>query len=344
MKTITRNISFTFAVLILGFFVVSRTTAPYGTSVLAQKGKETTTTVADNRYGRGGTHEITTDEKLKIINEVWKDQAGNVRERHSVDQTDLDNLEQWAFYKFDATQGKYVLVTFFAAEAEKKHYPRQWSLSGRGVYIALLDREGVQEKIEEIEKQFAKDGTIPNLSKETAKPEEKPKQETFIDTNVEQPTLPDRQVVREGKIDTCLIGTWRSESVVRPSRSGGSGIRMTVKSDGELAIDYTGMQDVKSNTILDLWSGSATGHISTNNSLITVVSVEKSAVTFKVTLNSNPPYTKTGPDPGLGGVFEDGGKVYKLNYTCDDTSLIIKAMLQDYNVDTFTFKREKKTP
>jgi hypothetical protein len=39
----------------------------------AREPELTTTTVADNRYGEGGTKETTSDEKFKAHYEVWKE-------------------------------------------------------------------------------------------------------------------------------------------------------------------------------------------------------------------------------------------------------------------------------
>jgi len=91
------------------------------------------------------------------------------------------------------------------------------------------------------------------------------------------------------------------------------------------------------------WSGSATGHLTTNNGLVTVSSVEKSALTNTLTYYRAAP--KTNPMSGLGPVFAGGGKTpspYNLNYACSDTTLIIKESVQGETLDTNTFKREEK--
>jgi len=146
-----------------------------------------------------------------------------------------------------------------------------------------------------------------------------------------------------GKLDKCLVGTWRSESVVHGASRGGAGILMTVKADAEVTIDYSAMQELKQEvagrvTGTSSWSGSATGHITTSNGVASVSSVENTALTHKSTDQYG---TKTGRLGGLGPVFEGGGKVYQLNYTCDDGSLIIKPTIQGQSLDTYTFKREK---
>ena len=118
---------------------------------------------------------------------------------------------------------------------------------------------------------------------------------------------------------------------------------MTVKADAEVTIDYSAMQELKQEvagrvTGTSSWSGSATGHITTSNGVASVSSVENTALTHKSTDQYG---TKTGRLGGLGPVFEGGGKVYQLNYTCDDGSLIIKPTIQGQSLDTYTFKREK---
>src|SRR6266404_1914397 len=84
--------------------------------------KLTTTTVADKTYGEGGSLETTSNEKGMLLREVWKDKDGKKVETFKYET--LTNT----FYK------------------------------GKDEYHG--DREKIGEWIEELEKQFAKDGTL----------------------------------------------------------------------------------------------------------------------------------------------------------------------------------------
>lgn len=158
-------------------------------------------------------------------------------------------------------------------------------------------------------------------------------------------------------VDECLIGTWRSESgTLGPVTSfegvtGGGGILLTIKSDGDTTINYTGMQEIKAvNTFTkevlqtSSVSGTASGHIITKDGLVTVNSVEDSTLTAKLTTKYG---TQTSSPSGLGAAFFGGGKApspYNLNYACSETTLIIRQIVQGESLGTFTFTREKKAP
>src|SRR5437879_3377381 len=60
----------------------------------ATSAKTKTTIVADNRFGEGGTLESTSNEKLQIIREEWKDKDGKGREVHNFE----DGTENWLLY------------------------------------------------------------------------------------------------------------------------------------------------------------------------------------------------------------------------------------------------------
>jgi len=137
-----------------------------------------------------------------------------------------------------------------------------------------------------------------------------------------------------GVIDSCLVGAWRSQSVaVMDIDRGGAGILLTIKGDGTATIDYNGMKPIDANVgATTLWSGTATGHITTSKRTATVKSVEKSELTAKQTdpqgKNRSNPLSGLGP-AGLGN----------RSYICDETTLTSKGPSL-----TFTFKREKKEP
>lgn len=54
------------------------------TGHLAAQPKLTTTTTASDKFGKGGTLETTSDEKLHVLKEVWKDASGKIRETHTI--------------------------------------------------------------------------------------------------------------------------------------------------------------------------------------------------------------------------------------------------------------------
>ena len=321
MKTRMTIIALSLPALFFVFFVICSTIAPYETSVLAQEQKERTTTVADNRYGEGGTHETTSDAKLKLLREFWRDKDGKIREMHflSYEGTDLTK-EDWAFIKDGKTLASFRL---------SKGLSIFWKFTGKGGVRRTFSASEAHSLIEDIEKQFAKDGTIPKIAadeiaKDAPKSEEKPKQET-----VEQPKLPRH----EAFIDTCLVGTWRSESVVDTlgGRRGGSGIVMTIKADGVITIDYNQMQSLEAEKGGGIgennwWKGTASGRITTNNRSTSIISVETSELTHKVTVQGK---TTTNALTKLGPALPTG-------YTCDQTTLKWSSA-----GNAFTFKKKE---
>ena len=131
---------------------------------------------------------------------------------------------------------------------------------------------------------------------------------------------------------------------------GGSGILLSIKGDGQTTIDYSSMQEFEdvdgSLKVVQTrrWSGEATGHITTNNGLVTVSSVEKSKLSEKGTDKYG---TRVYPVSGLGKVFFGGGKPPSLSilkYACSETNLTIEEVVQDTVMWSNNFKREKKEP
>ena len=143
-----------------------------------------------------------------------------------------------------------------------------------------------------------------------------------------------------GKLDACLVGTWRSESgYLVHEGPGGSGVLLTIKADGTTTIDYGGMAEMKD--ILQgefvqstAMSGKASGRISTSDGKITVESVEDSALSITQTKSDGT--TRTSHPRGLGTVFFGRG-----SYTCDESTLTIKSESNGLAVATFVFKKEK---
>jgi Pilus formation protein N terminal region len=148
----------------------------------------------------------------------------------------------------------------------------------------------------------------------------------------------------KGALDACVVGTWRSESVVdKPGlagKRGGAGIVMTIKGDGTITMDYNQMQALEAEAggigEKNWWRGTASGRISTSNGVATVVSVEKSDVSRKFTdpqgKTTTNPIGKLGP-AALGTNPEDN------SYKCDQTTLTRTTPNQ-----IVTFKREKNKP
>src|ERR1044071_4746651 len=68
--------------------------------------KLTTTTTNTNKYGEGGTLESTSDEKSILVEEVWKNKDGHIKELHRVQWLTPKPNEKskkfgqgWQFYK-----------------------------------------------------------------------------------------------------------------------------------------------------------------------------------------------------------------------------------------------------
>src|SRR2546430_15996784 len=86
----------------IGTLVVNPTTLLAGRVMAQDKKPEpklTTTTSADDKYGKGGTVETTSDDKLRVFREVWKNKDGDIRETHSIYYDGKDTAsEYWDFY------------------------------------------------------------------------------------------------------------------------------------------------------------------------------------------------------------------------------------------------------
>jgi hypothetical protein len=138
-------------------------------------------------------------------------------------------------------------------------------------------------------------------------------------------------------IDACVVGTWRSESAEADfggglHEVGGSGILLTVKEDGTETIDYSGMQPISGpNGELNVWSGTSTGKITTENGKAAIKSVEKSQLSHKFAYRGE---ERTNPLTGMGPASLGENKPDP-SYTCDATTLKFKLLVQ-----TFIFKRQ----
>lgn len=148
---------------------------------------------------------------------------------------------------------------------------------------------------------------------------------------IQAKSSPDRSV------HCCLVGSWRSESIVSAENEGkgGAGIILTIDADGRETIDYNGMQPLRGNDGgTHLWSGAASGHIvvdlaNSTNGNISVIRVESSNLTHKFTNLRGDIYP---PDT----VDQLGPAASIASYTCDETTLTLRAG-SAWNV---TFKRQ----
>jgi hypothetical protein len=148
------------------------------------------------------------------------------------------------------------------------------------------------------------------------------------------PSKPPVIAVPAGAMESCLVGTWRSELAVIPGlQSGGAGIVLSIKADGTELVDYTGMQPLKDNRgNTNLWSGTALGHIAAQKGMATFTSVEKSALTLTYTPVRGAPRTNSMGGLGPAGL---GYNTLDHSYTCDATTLTFKFLAFE-----FTFKRD----
>jgi hypothetical protein len=295
--------------------------------------KMTTTTVADNRFGEGGTKETTSDEKFKVYREVWKDKEGQKREIHRLVYFDRGGIssEAWEFIKWDNSSVR--LMLFHPAKAGSNY-----SLSGNG-YDDTHSKEDYEAYIAQAEKQFADDRTVPpnpftkeNKNKDVATQVEQPavpqnevftpKRQTSPTEGVEQPTLPEREVFTPA-IDSCLIGTWECVSYKENSKQftgGGTGFRVTFKADGTEIVDYSSMQPIRfAGTDILSFEGKASAKISTNGGVAKIERMLDAGASFHAVM---PAFGKDWKPkiPGLGG--GGLGEVKGNNtYKCTDDSL-----------------------
>jgi hypothetical protein len=132
----------------------------------------------DNKYGEGGTEEIDQDINGKVSTK-WRDKDGNLREEYiHPNEGDKTSLGSWSFYNKD-----HEMVGKFSWQGKQF-----WA--GEILRNVDTDKQEALRLIEKIEKQVAKDGTIPRdlFEKEVDSKleQEKPKKE---DTKVKPPDL-----------------------------------------------------------------------------------------------------------------------------------------------------------
>jgi hypothetical protein len=154
-----------------------------------------------------------------------------------------------------------------------------------------------------------------------------------------------------GGSDACLAGKWLSQSVTNGSpvapKRGGSGIQLTIGTNGVATINYSGMQPIEQLNLpgqvvnSTIYTGTASAYISAKNGSLTVGTVQSSATSSKIT-DSRTGKTTGGLLSGLGFVFYGGGHItgYNLNYTCSGGTLVIKHSVGPNLLYLFTFKRQ----
>jgi hypothetical protein len=131
--------------------------------------------------------ETTSDVKFKVCAEVWKDKDGKIRESHRIDYDNkgVPKQELWDFKGGEQTT-TFLLSSSVFGELFKEPIHLDATHTKKDSYAY----------IEEVEKQFAKDGTIPpNPFKE---------KEKEVPTTVEKPTLPGNEVFTNQR----LIRVW----------------------------------------------------------------------------------------------------------------------------------------
>ena len=120
--------------------------------------------------------------------------------------------------------------------------------------------------------------------------------------------------------DSCLVGTWECTDFKQPSQfvtEGGTGFRVTFKSDGTQIVDYSNMKPLKSGKDTTIFSGTATARISTKDGVAKIEATEKADVTMKIDWAGVKDTMKV-PGLGVGGL---GSTKDNNNYKCTETSL-----------------------
>jgi hypothetical protein len=126
----------------------------------------------------------------------------------------------------------------------------------------------------------------------------------------------------QSQMDPCLVGQWEAFDVTVlgvVKWAGGTGFRVTFKSDGTQITDYSTMKPFTTERETLTYSGTATGKISTNNRIARIESIEKAGVRadFRGLNEWGNSLTSFGPG-GLGTTTNDNG------YVCTQETLEYK--------------------
>ena len=222
-----------------------------------------------------------------------------------------------------------------AAETEsKKEIDANKALSEAEKNVDPNVRKMVKEATE---KQIEKEKQERAEEKPTKTPQ-KTKQERVDDrpnTKGPPPCPPKTVKGGGGKIDACLVGEWRAESLASEvGYRGGSGILLTINGGGIETIDYTGMKPITGNGETHQWRGIVVAEFTTDKATANVTKAVKADLTVKQTYSDGrviEKQTKALGPAALGNFPQDR------SYACDGTTLKFKGVLY-----TSTFKREKK--
>jgi hypothetical protein len=135
-------------------------------------------------------------------------------------------------------------------------------------------------------------------------------------------------------VESCLVGTWRSQAATIPGQTGGAGIILTIKGDGTQSVDYKAMEPLKdARGNVNFWAGTASGHVAAEKGTATLKGVTQSALTHTFTPANGAARTNSmSGDLGPAGL---GGNPFDHSYTCDATTLKFK-----FVAFTFTFNRQ----
>lgn len=305
-----RKRSFTIVSLVVVLGVFS-SISPFCGRALAQKEEKepqiTESTVADTKYGQGGVKITGTGEKYKLYWEKWKDKDGKIRETHEIlyEEDKEGKTQKWLFF----TDFPTVVGTFTTWKGK---------LNGStGINEKDLSDQQIAELMEEVGNQFARDRTLPKTLKEIQENVRRTKveKEGLVETKAEPPEM-------WRSIDPQLIGTWECTSfkeAVNSVSSGGTGFRVTFKSDGTESVDYSNMKPIISG-IRDktTYSGTATARISTRDGVAKVEKIVSAGVVMTVdSATGNFSFPKLpGLGPGALGSTND-----KNSYKCSEDTL-----------------------
>ena len=177
--------------------------------------KFTVTKEASDKFGKGGSVEIKSDDKLRVHSETWRDQDGKIIEEHEIvyDEKGIKS-ESWSF----PGQWKFIKEKYFFSD---EPWDGKWSLYAEKQGEEKVPEEEktddvtlendqpadvVGKKVEEFEQQFNRLGAIEYVKsiRDKEKPPEKPQPKETDPSKpgydpTEQGTLPTKEVFTPSK-------------------------------------------------------------------------------------------------------------------------------------------------
>jgi hypothetical protein len=140
--------------------------------------------------------------------------------------------------------------------------------------------------------------------------------QAWIDTKSLESICPPRG------IDPCLVGTWECTSFKEPNNKyftgGGTGFRVTFKSDGTETVDYSSMQPTKAGPIDTIaFTGTGSAKISTDKGVAKIEATQNAGVSMTLK-STGRVWTMKYPGLGPGGLASPENKN---NYKCTEDSL-----------------------